>query len=166
MQSRLIEFINAYYSASIIIFSILCTIKENQLMNLLNIFLSILLLIFILYFNNQQFYDRANKFRDNYTSLQNLEFRLMHLDDNCTDEIRKIEDEYCSLLRSVENHISYDYVVTLHYSNYEYRLKKLGKKSYINSIKFYFGYIWRRTIAGILFLVPIIILFSWLYKWG
>ena len=143
--------INIYYSCVTIIFSILSLITENNILSLITVLMTISLLIVILYLNGQKYLERAREYRKNYTALQKLEFCLNHLNESQDKEICEIEKEYCDLLDSNSNHISYDYYCTVFGSSTEY--KKARWKN-IRS-KYYWGTFWRVIIKALIIALPI-----------
>ena len=121
-KEGLFQLLNVYYSFFTIVFSIIAAFFNDNKLSLLTIFMSIFLLVAILYLNAQKFIDHARDFRKNYTDLQKLEFKLKHVTYKETDKIRSIEKDYCTLLDSICNHSTFDYYCALHDSNGEYRI--------------------------------------------
>lgn len=68
--------INIYYSCVTIIFSILTLLNNNEKLSLMTVFMTISLLIVILYLNGQKYSEQAREYRKNYTELQKLELRF------------------------------------------------------------------------------------------
>lgn len=68
--------VNIYYSCVTIIFSILSLVHKDDKLSLMTVFMTISLLIVILYLNNQKYLEHAREYRKNYTALQKLEFEL------------------------------------------------------------------------------------------
>ena len=147
------EFINIYYSCIMIIFSIFSIIYESSNLSLVSLVMSICLLVAILYVNNQNYFERARKFRENYTKLQNIEFQLSRLNEEDTDSLYKLQEEYCNLLDLNENHISFDYICTMYRSNINFRIKRnfVGCSSYL---KYYWGWLWRCIFCVIIIILP------------
>lgn len=136
------QFLNVYYSLITIILSILAYIWKCDTLSLLTIFMTISLLVAILYLNSQKYLEHAKEFRKNYTALQDLEFQLQHSSHQDTETIREIEKQYCCLLDSSNNHSSFDYYCAAHESKGEYRQKHYSK--YISRRYWFFtiiGYI-------------------------
>ena len=77
--------INIYYSCVTIIFSILTLLNNNEKLSLMTVFMTISLLIVILYLNGQKYSEQAREYRKNYTELQKLEFELNNIDG---DDVR------------------------------------------------------------------------------
>lgn len=115
--------INIYYSCVTIIFSILTLLNNNEKLSLMTVFMTISLLIVILYLNGQKYSEQAREYRKNYTELQKLEFELNNIDGDDVDLIKNIYNRYCDLLDSSSNHISFDYYETVHGSIGEYKSK-------------------------------------------
>ena len=84
-EKRLLEkenfcrILNVYYSFLTIVLSILSFVKKDDLLCLSAIFMSIFLLVAILYLDSQKLYERAKNYRNNYSSLYSLELRLQHM---------------------------------------------------------------------------------------
>ena len=72
----------------------------------MTVFMTISLLIVILYLNGQKYSEQAREYRKNYTELQKLEFELNNIDGDDVDLIKNIYNRYCDLLDSSSNHIS------------------------------------------------------------
>lgn len=87
----------------------------------MTVFMTISLLIVILYLNGQKYSEQAREYRKNYTELQKLEFELNNIDGDDVDLIKNIYNRYCDLLDSSSNHISFDYYETVHGSIGEYK---------------------------------------------
>lgn len=150
-KEKLFQSINIYYSCMTIIFSIMSVINDDKNLSLLTTFITISLLISILYVNSQKYIELAKDYRNNYTNLQRLEFRLEHIEDCNDKKIIEIEDEYCDLLDASSNHITFDYYCTVYGSSGDYRKKRWSKNI---KIKFYWGKIWRSMIGLLLIVLP------------
>lgn len=74
IKEKYFQAINIYYSCVTIIFSILSLIKHDDDLSLMTVFMSISLLIVILYLNSQKYLEHAREYRKNYTEIQKLEF--------------------------------------------------------------------------------------------
>lgn len=107
-KEKFIQAINIYYSCVTIIFSILSINNDDNQLSLITTFMSICLLVTILYLNSQRYMEFARDFRTNYTSLQKLEM-LLDNEDILPQRIEEIQMEYCNLMDSACNHIQYDY---------------------------------------------------------
>ncbi|MBO6246598.1 MAG: SLATT domain-containing protein, partial [Anaerovibrio sp.] len=127
-------------------------------LSLLTIFMTITLLVAILYLNSQQHLKQARDYRKNYTSLQQLEFRLKHI--SCTDdaEIRLLEDEYCHLLDSSCNHCTFDYYCALHDSRGLY--KDPCWTGWIKA-KYRWEIIWHIVLKAVLVVLPVFLYFQY-----
>ena len=68
--------INICYSCLTIIFSILALVNKDEKLSLMTVFMTISLLVVILYLNGQRYLEHAREYRKNYTELQKLEFDL------------------------------------------------------------------------------------------
>ncbi len=142
--------VNIYYSCVTIIFSILTLIDNNKKLNLMTVFMTISLLIVILYLSGQKYLEHAREYRKNYTALHKLEFRLKHLNADDDDEIKEIEQKYCDLLDSGSNHISYDYYCTVYESTGDYRKNRWKNVRG----KYVWGTFWRSVIKVLIFVMP------------
>lgn len=153
-KNSFIQGINIYYSILMIAFSISSYIYKNDVLSIMTIYLSISLIISILYLDSQSYADRALQYRKNYTELQRLEYALSHLKESNIDEIKIIEEKYCNLLNVSENHISYDFYKTIKYSKPDY------KNEYWRGIKceYYWNLIWRFLLKLIIIILPFILL--------
>lgn len=152
-KEKFFQGINIYYSCILIIFSILSLEQKYARLNMLTIFMTISLLITILYVNGQNYSEHARDFRNNYTNIQILEFRANHLNESDKEEIMKIEEEYCRLLNVAENHISFDYYCAVCHSKPDY------KKGIWRGVKwkYYLNCIWRILLVFVLISLPIIL---------
>lgn len=145
--------INVYYSCATIIFSILSLLKHDDTLSLMTIFMTISLLIVILYLNSQKYLENAREYRKNYTQLQMLEFKIRHIKENEDEKLEKIEEKYCELLGLTNNHIEYDYYCTVYNSNDEYK----NKKWHAIRLRFYFNWGWRFIVKITLLILPFVI---------
>lgn len=108
-KEKFIQVINIYYSCVTIIFSVLSLINGDNNLSLITTFMSICLLVTILYLNAERYMDHARDYRSNYTALHKLEMRLEN-EIISTDEIEKIRLEYCDLLDTTLNHTNLIYL--------------------------------------------------------
>lgn len=153
-KEQFIQFTNIYYSCTTIIFSILSYVKNDTQLNLISIFMTISLLVSIMYLNSQKYLQAAQDYRDNYSQLQQLELQLKHLDDDSKGELAKIENEYCKLMNGYSNHTTFDYYCTIAHAKELFKLENNWKE--IRG-KYYFGIIWRFLIKVFLAILPILL---------
>lgn len=78
-KENFFQWINIYYSCLTIIFSILSLYNKDDDLSLMTVFMTISLLVVILYLNGQKYLEHAREYRKNYTELQKLEFELNHV---------------------------------------------------------------------------------------
>lgn len=145
--------INIYYSCVTIIFSILSLYNEDAKLSLMTVFMTVSLLIVILYLNGQKYLEHAREYRKNYTDIHELEFQLGHLSGKEEDKIQDIEQKYCRLLDSSSNHIPYDYYRTVHESSRAYREQRWKDVRW----KYYFQAFWRFAVKIILVILPAVL---------
>lgn len=145
--------INIYYSCLTIIFSILALINKDDILSLMTVFMTISLLIVILYLNGQNYLVHAREYRKNYTELQKLEFDLKSIDEDDIGEIKKIYLKYCDLLDSSSNHISFDYYETVHGSTDAFRENR-WKHVWI---KYYWNVFWRVILKLCIIVLPVVL---------
>ncbi len=145
--------INIYYSCVTIIVSILTLSMKNEMLSLMSVFMTISLVIVILYLNGQKYLEQAREYRGNYTELQKLEFELKNIESDDIEMIKNIYNRYCDLLASSSNHISYDYYKTVFDSTGEYRNKNWKNVWY----KYYFNVIWRFFLKICVILLPVVL---------
>ena len=145
--------INIYYSCVTIIFSILSLLNSNEKLSLMTVFMTISLLIVILYLNGQKYLEHAREYRKNYTELQKLEFELKGIDIDDVESIKNIYNKYCDLLDSSSNHISFDYYETVHGSSGEYRDKKW---KFVRR-RYYCNVAWRLLLKICVILLPVVL---------
>lgn len=158
-KNNFIQGINIYYSCATIIFSILTLLYNNIALSLFSVFMTLSLLVTIVYLNSLKYSETARDYRANYTSLYKLELELNREVD--MDRLCEIENEYCDLLDTSCNHINFDYYCAVHQANEEFRKNKWEGIKY----KYYFGVLWRVTVKVILVLLPVILfLGSWWYN--
>lgn len=148
-KETFIEGINIYYSCFTVLLSIVLLVKQNYIYSLLSLAMTIILMISILYFKSLRYAERARDYRNNYTELHRLEFRLSHV--NTEEEIGEIEQKYCALLDEAENHIPFDYYKTVAESHDPYKAAKWT--SYIKH-RYYWGTFWRGIIKVICIILP------------
>ena len=153
-KDMFIQGINVYYSCVTILFSVLSYINKDEILSLLATFVTIFLLISILFLNSQQYSKTAKNYKDNYTELQKLEFKLKHVNIEESDKIVEIEKNYCDLMNTYSNHITYDYYRTIFNSNKTFKEKHNFK--YI-SFMYFFGVLWRFILQVIIILLPILL---------
>lgn len=153
-KNNFIQGINIYYSCITIAYSILSVIYNDNNLGILTVFMTISLLITVLYLNSLKYVECARDYRANYTKLHRLE---LELDDELIDSKRvsQIKDEYCTLLDSSCNHISYDYYWTVYASTGDYREKKWKSIR----LKYYWNVIWRVLVKIAILILPIILYF-------
>lgn len=154
-KEKIIQGINIYYSCVTIIFSILSVLNGDAKLSLITTFMSICLLVTILYLNAERYLEHAKDYRSNYTALHKLEMRL-DSDTIKPETLEEIRLEYCNLLDSAWNHIPYDYYCTVYQSTGDYRTNR-WKKNIIAG--FWWGKIWRATIIALLLFLPIVVYF-------
>lgn len=147
--------INIYYSLMTIFYSIILLTYENPRLNLITVFMSIALLVSILYLNTQKYMQQARDYHNNYIQLQKLEFEIMEVEENDKRRLKEIQYQYCELLNTVSNHISYDYYTTVAGSRGEYR-----KGRYTSEVKalFWWSRIGRAIVKMLVVLLPFILL--------
>ena len=71
----------------------------------MTVFMTIPLLVVILYFNGQKYLDDEREYRKNYTELQKLEFELRNIDSDNDELLNNIYNRYCNLLDSSSTYI-------------------------------------------------------------
>ena len=145
--------INIYYSCLTIIFSILALVNEDEKLSLMTVFMTISLLVVILYLNGQRYLEHAIEYRKNYTELQKLEFDLKSICDDDVESIKRIYTKYCDLLESSSNHISYDYYTTVHGSSGEYRENRWKNVRVI----YYWNVCWRLLLKAGVIILPVVL---------
>lgn len=157
-KEAFIQALNIYYSCITIIFSIMSYINKDDKLSVITIYMTVSLLVAIMYLNSQKYGEKAQLYRENYTALHELEFKL----DNLTnfDETEKfnktveIETEYCKLLNYYNNHITFDYYCTLKGSNPLFQEKKSWNKV---KGKYYWGIFWRTVIKVLMIILPFVL---------
>ena len=150
-KNSFIQGINIYYSCVTIIFSILSLINNDRRLSLITAFMTIAVLIAVLYLNSLKYNDIAREYRKNYTQLQKLELQLLD-EEISKKQIEEIKKEYCRLLDSACNHITFDYYCTVAGSNTKYKDEKSWKRI---KWKYYWGCFWRAWVKIIIIIAPI-----------
>jgi hypothetical protein len=145
--------INIYYSCLTIVFSILALVNENEKLSIMTVFMTVSLLVVILYLNGQRYLEHAREYRKNYTQLQKLEFDLKGINDGDIKSIEKIYTEYCALLDSSSNHITFDYYETVRGSSGEYKEKRWKNVK----VKYYWNVGWRLLLKGCVIILPVVL---------
>ena len=152
-KEKFVQGINIYYSCVTNIFSILSLVNGNNNLSLVTTFMSICLLVTILYLNGERYMDHARDYRSNYTALHKLEMRLEN-PSITPEEIEQIRLEYCELLDSAWNHLPYDYYCTVFQSSGVYRANR-----WMNRIPtaFYWGKLWRAAVMSMIIVLPAVV---------
>lgn len=158
-KENFIQAMNIYYSCFTVIVSIVTLKYSNDAINILNVCMTISLMISLLYFKSMKYSDCAINFRKNYTELHRLEMRLKHITD--ISQLQEIEEKYCSLLNSSENHITHDYLTTIRNSKASFKQSRWTIES---ELKYWVGVIWRIFVKLLCILLPLLII-AFLY-WG
>lgn len=145
--------INIYYSCLTIIFSILALVNKDEKLSLMTVFMTISLLVAILYLNGQRYLEHAREYRKNYTELQKLEFDIKSICEDDIESIKKIYTKYCDLLESSSNHISFDYYKTVHGSSGEYRNNRWKNVRVV----YYWNVCWRLLLKAGVIILPVVL---------
>jgi len=119
-----------YYSLVVAGFSMLALIKSVDWINYVLVLSSISITVLSVYLSSQNYIQRANDIKNNYTKIAELEIQIeLLVDDELTDtNLNRINCEYQELLRQVENHRKIDY---------EHTLKKKPKIFYFRLLRVY-----------------------------
>lgn len=113
-----------YYSIVLAGFSILLLIKSVTWINYVIIIASISITVLSVYLSSQNYVQRANDIKNNYTKITELEIKLELLENEelTASNLNNINVEYQELLRQVENHNSIDYERTLDKKTWTYQM--------------------------------------------
>ena len=152
-KNSFIQGVNIYYSCVTIIFSILSLVNNNGKYGLVATFMSLAVLVAILYLKSLRFTDIALKYRHNYTKLHKLEFQLSNKEIT-TKQIIEIQNNYCNLLNSACNHIPYDYYRTIAESKKTFRDIHGWKEI---KHKYYWECFWRIAVKTIIIVIPVVL---------
>ena len=153
-KESFVQWMNIYYSCVTIIFSIIACIHHNDELSELTLFMSIILLVFILYLNGQNYSNRAIKFRENYTSLQSLELELECMAKDDKEKYCEIQKKYIELLNISENHISFDYYCAI----YGERVKgRIHDDILMITRRYRWGTLWRVMLKSSIVIIPILL---------
>lgn len=147
-KEKFIQFVNIYYSLFAISCSIISFVYNDRRMGLFTIFITIGLMVSILYLNGQKYLDKAKDYRDNYTELQMLEYELDNIEGN---DIENIQMKYCRLLKASCNHIYFDYLKAVQNSNDKYQQ---AKKWNVLKWRYYWECTWRVFVKVLICFVP------------
>lgn len=153
-KESFIQAINIYYSCVTSIFSIMSCINNDEKLSIITVYMTISLLVSIMYLSSQKYGEKAQQYKENYISLNKLEFKLEHCDEN---DIEQIEEQYCDLLNDYSNHTTFDYYRTLKESSSSFQEEKNWSKFKMN---YYWGVIWRTTIKILIIVLPFLLYFS------
>lgn len=151
-KNSFIQGINIYYSCVTILFSILALINNDNKLSLITTFMTIAVLIAVLYLNSLRYTDIARDYRSNYTQLHKLELKLSD-EEISAQQVKEIQEEYCCLLDSACNHITFDYYRTVAGSRGEYKELRWKKIR----IKYYWECFWRFLVKAVILLLPAVI---------
>lgn len=149
-----IQVTNIIYSAMLIVYSLISIIFSSNRVSVFSLIISFVLFVSMLFFNSQNYTERALAFKKSYTELQKLESRLDHAQKIDDDEVKGIEKQYCDLICDSENHSSYDYMCAL-YEHADYNKNIINKKTHFFLIV---SSSWRFVIKVIIIVVPFILL--------
>lgn len=157
--------LNIYYSCFTVALSICLLFIQDESLNkplsAFSLIMTVIVTICILYCKSLRYADRARGYKDNYTDLQQLEISLKHI--TSIEELTKIENEYCNLLKNGENHIPYDYYRTVFESNQSY---KKTKDKWI-PVKYCLKTLERYVIETVLITFPVLVcVYFWVKRYG
>lgn len=155
-KEKFIQAINIYYSCLTTILSIMSVVQDDEKLGIITVYMTVSLLVSIMYLNSQKYGEHAREFRENYTALQRLEFKLNHISGE-SNEIEEIEEEYCTLLNKYNNHITYDFYYTLYNSSPDFQINHGWNKT--KALKYRWGCIWRFLVKLVVVLLPIFLYF-------
>lgn len=143
--------LNIYYSAFLLIASLISYTKSNYFENsnididFLILIFSILLTIFSIYTANNRYSERADQMRECYTSLSIIEGELNQLSDDNIEKINELNRKYQRIMNSIENHLEIDYL----------SLKK--EKTSEEWMKYLYLNLKSKVFTLIIFLLPILL---------
>lgn len=153
-DESIVQTANIYYSIITLLASVYLLKTNNNKAGFFIVGMSIALTIISLYFKNLNFTSRAISFRDNYTELQKIEFKLKDKAKTKQD-YTELNDEYCDLLKKGENHITFDYYKAVYYSNQDYKDVHLTRKI---KLGYLLGVLWRIVFIALVFSLPVCVL--------
>lgn len=157
-QSKLMDLRSAIYTICLTLLSVFTLINSDKMIGYFSAFVSIIVMGFVFYGNTMNYKDRYISMRDNYLKLGDLYYKCLNERIEGTYGINKICEEYSTLLKTVENHSTYDYITYLINDSKEAKKVTIKQKIYYITVKT-FNFIFN----FIIFTIPIIlIVISWL----
>lgn len=149
-HAKFIEALNVYYSVFVIILSLVSLTRQDNILSLISLALSIALTISIIYANSTGCRERSFALKQNYIDLQMLLDQLSYIDADDQESVIGVSAKYAELLKSSENHVPIDlYQVKVGASDPDMGLSKAERCRYY--CQFAWGYLWR----GVSFLLPL-----------
>lgn len=179
--------INVYYSIIIVIFSIfdilekkisimgidLCESKKG--LSLIVLVSSIISAIFTMFISSKGYKERSINMKMHYIDLKDLFYELTFIDKKTDTEkleiLKKVQETYSKLLKTVENHSSFDYLKfrmenheknsTITEDDYSNISNKFfySPPSFVEIIKYYLYVIWNWIIVILLILGPFLTIY-------
>ncbi|HBD95859.1 MAG: hypothetical protein A2015_13055 [Spirochaetes bacterium GWF1_31_7] len=155
-DNKFFLFLSFYYSVFLIILSIINLYKSGNYNSLTLVILSISTTFIVLFYNFQNYKERALSMKNVYIELDQIYIELKTIDKSNIDKILKISSDYSSVLSSVENHNVYDFLVF----QYEIDKKNTLHISYIGIVKLFGLRFLYFLIKFSMIILPIIIYFT------
>ncbi|MCX8074210.1 MAG: SLATT domain-containing protein [Clostridia bacterium] len=155
-----IDFISVYYSALLVVISILNLLLKSSIIEISSIVLSIMVTIFILYMNGQNLREKYIKMKKNYIDLSGLYYSVNGYisslgsgfdNEELLEKFSKHITEYNELLDQVQNHSVYDF------QKYKKQENIRNKGIAISDIKYVLNNLYVIFLKSFIFMIPTVI---------
>lgn len=121
--NKVLQWLILYYTLIITFLSVFSLIKSDVVwINYSIVISSIAITILSIFINSQNYIQRSNEMRMNYTKLGELEFELTCMDSKnlSSKDIVNVNNKYQELLRNIENHSDMDYLKLKNSNTWKY----------------------------------------------
>lgn len=151
------------YSLALVSVSIWNLQSNDQQLNIISAFASIVVLVLSVHITAQKYAERSIAMRNCYVKLDELYSRAKRAESNKDDDtLEALESEYTSLLINIENHSEYDYLC-LRYSLKDNKNTTLLPLSRADYVQYFWEKIWRMGLTIVAFAISLpLIVFIWL----
>lgn len=151
------------YSLALVSVSIWNLQSNDQKLNIISAFASIVVLVLSVQITAQKYAERSIAMRNCYVKLDELYSRAKRAESNKDDNVLEaLESEYTSLLINIENHSEYDYLC-LRYSLKDNKNTTLPPFSRADYVRYFWEKTWRVGVMIVAFAISLpLIVFIWL----
>lgn len=155
--SNLSQILMIWYSFILVLLSIWNLLYNEQSINLILIYGSVGVLALSIFLSSQKFIERSLAIRNCYIKLDEIYLKLQKAENEQNSElIKQLENEYFGVLQNVENHTDYDYLC-LRFSLRNDNKTTLPPFTRFDLFRYIWGILWRTLVVILSFLLPVII---------